>query len=86
LEEDEYVSVLPTGKQHSFYSNDLFSVDVSLKQDFARYRETCAIRDFDLMHQLSRLRLSKNVPDVEMEAITCAIFENLICLTNKCSR
>ena len=47
-------------------------------QDFARYRETCAIRDFDVVHQLSRLRLSKNVPDVEMEAITRAISENLM--------
>jgi hypothetical protein len=48
-----------------------------MKQDFARYHETCAIRGFDVLHQLGRLRLSKNVPDVEMEAIARAIAENL---------
>jgi hypothetical protein len=47
------------------------------EQDFARYRETCAIGGFDVLHQLSRLRLSKNVPDVEMEVITRSISENL---------
>ena len=62
----------------------LYALSISLetpppvmKQDFARYHETCAIRGFDVLHQLGRLRLSKNVPDVEMEAIARAIADNL---------
>jgi len=46
-------------------------------QDFAHYRATSAIRGFDVLHQLGRLRFGKNVPDAEMELIVRTIAENV---------
>ncbi|KAG1753638.1 docking domain of Afi1 for Arf3 in vesicle trafficking-domain-containing protein [Suillus paluster] len=46
-------------------------------QDFRKSRATAAIQGFDLSHQLSRLRLMKNLPDVEVELIVRSITDNL---------
>ncbi|KAG6377424.1 docking domain of Afi1 for Arf3 in vesicle trafficking-domain-containing protein [Boletus reticuloceps] len=45
--------------------------------DLQKYRATDAIRGFDLVHQLSRLRLAKNIPDSEAELIVRTISENV---------
>lgn len=47
------------------------------EQDFQKYRVTDAIQGFDLVHQLSRLRLGKNLPDAEVELIVRTLSENV---------
>jgi len=46
-------------------------------QDFLKHRAAAPIQGFDVMHQLSRLRLVKNLPDAEVELIVRTISENL---------
>jgi len=46
-------------------------------QDFQKYRVSDAIQGFDLVHQLSRLRLAKNLTDSEAELIVRTISENV---------
>lgn len=46
-------------------------------QDFQKLRATDAIQGFDLLHQLSRLRLVKNLSDTEAELIVRTISENV---------
>ncbi|KAL4072499.1 docking domain of Afi1 for Arf3 in vesicle trafficking-domain-containing protein [Scleroderma yunnanense] len=45
--------------------------------DFQKLQATNAIKRFDLIHQLSRLRLIKNLPDSEVELIVRKISENV---------
>ncbi|KAH7886952.1 docking domain of Afi1 for Arf3 in vesicle trafficking-domain-containing protein [Phlebopus sp. FC_14] len=45
--------------------------------DFQRYQASTAMHGFDLLHQLSRLRLAKNMPDAEAELIVRSIVNNL---------
>lgn len=47
------------------------------EQDFQKLRATDGIRGFDLLHQLSRIRLVKNLPDSEVELIVRTIAENV---------
>lgn len=46
-------------------------------QDVQKLRATETIRGFDLSHQLCRLRLTKNLPDSEVELIVRTIAENV---------
>ncbi|KAG2136725.1 docking domain of Afi1 for Arf3 in vesicle trafficking-domain-containing protein [Suillus clintonianus] len=46
-------------------------------EDFRKYRATAAIQGFDLSHQLSKLRLVKNLPDAEVELIVRSIADSL---------
>ncbi|KIJ61626.1 hypothetical protein HYDPIDRAFT_115800 [Hydnomerulius pinastri MD-312] len=45
--------------------------------DFRKHQATNAIQGFDLLHQLSRLRLVKNLSDGEVELIVRSIAENV---------
>jgi len=45
--------------------------------DFGKRRVTDSVQGFDLIHQLSRLRLVKNIPDAEVELIVRSISENV---------
>ncbi|KAF9225807.1 spindle pole body interacting protein [Gyrodon lividus] len=45
--------------------------------DFQKHQATNAIQGFDLLHQLSRLRLVKNIPDAEVELIVRTIADNV---------
>ena len=46
-------------------------------QDFQKYRTTDAIQGFDLSHQLSRLRLARNLTDSETELIVRTVADNV---------
>ncbi|OAX42604.1 spindle pole body interacting protein [Rhizopogon vinicolor AM-OR11-026] len=46
-------------------------------QDSKKYRATAPIQGFDVTHQLSRLRMVKNLPDAEVELIVRSIAESL---------
>ncbi|KAH7922767.1 spindle pole body interacting protein [Leucogyrophana mollusca] len=45
--------------------------------DFSKNQATNAMQGFDLVHQLSRLRLVKNITDAEVELIVRSIAENV---------
>ncbi|KAH7913559.1 docking domain of Afi1 for Arf3 in vesicle trafficking-domain-containing protein [Hygrophoropsis aurantiaca] len=45
--------------------------------DFGKRRVMDSVQGFDLIHQLSRLRLVKNIPDAEVELIVRSISENV---------
>jgi hypothetical protein len=47
------------------------------RQDFQKHRAADAIQGFDLAHQLSRLRLARNLADSEAELIVRTIAENV---------
>lgn len=46
-------------------------------QDFKKARAMQAIQGFDVLHQLSRLRHAKNVPDAEVELIMRKIADSV---------
>jgi hypothetical protein len=46
-------------------------------QDYAKYQSNKAIKGVDVLHQLVRLRHTKNIPDNEVELIMLAIAQNL---------
>ena len=46
-------------------------------QDFARYKPSNAIKGFDVVHQLFRLRYAKNMPDAEALAIAKTLAEGV---------
>ena len=48
-----------------------------MQQDFKRHQLASAIQDFDLLHQLYRLRQSKDMTDAEVELIVRTIMENV---------
>jgi hypothetical protein len=46
-------------------------------QDYAKYKPNSAIKGFDLLHQLLRLRYAKNMLDTEALAITKSLAEGV---------
>jgi hypothetical protein len=46
-------------------------------QDYAKYKPSSAIKGFDVLHQLFRLRYAKNMLDAEALAITKSLAEGV---------
>jgi hypothetical protein len=46
-------------------------------QDYAKYKPCSAIKGFDVLHQLFRLRYAKNMADAEAFAITKSLAEGV---------
>ncbi|KZV67875.1 spindle pole body interacting protein [Peniophora sp. CONT] len=48
----------------------------ALQLDFKRYHASSPIQGFDLLHQIMRFRLAKNMPDAEVECIMRTLLDN----------
>jgi len=46
-------------------------------QDYTKYKASSAIKGFDVLHQLFRLRYAKNMVDAEALAITKSLAEGV---------
>lgn len=77
METNKYLSVLFDGSFFPQSDNNVSDQVPSLLQDFKHYLATSAIKGFDVLHQIFRLRHTKNMLDTEVELIMRAIADNV---------
>lgn len=76
MEKNELISVLSRGSRISV-ALVLSSLNQTHTQDFQKSQATNAIKGFDVLHQLFRLRHAKSMPDGEIELIMQTLAGNV---------